>query len=158
MDQQHLLPEASEPVSDLEVRALIERFGERQAMAQGQPNIQDVAEALQVAPSTVAEMLQELRQSKNQDEIKQRLDTLERENAELRERTEIVSSLHTPFPDAGLRVPFLVATIVSIVVVIVATKVFAVGEHSWAQQFVAVAVLSLALFVIGRRLFKRERS
>lgn len=158
MDQKHLLPEATEPVTDLEVRALVERFGERQAMAQGQATVQDVAEALQVAPITVAEMLQELRRSKDQDEIKQRLDSLERENAELRERTAVVSSLHTPFPDAGVRVPFLVAAIVSIVIVFVATKVFAVGAHSWAQQFVAVAVLALALFVIGRRFYKKERS
>lgn len=87
MEQRHAL-DPLEPVSPEEVRALIERFGERQAARSNQPTVADVAETLQVEPATVAAMLQELRESKNQAEIKERLDRLERENAELRARSE----------------------------------------------------------------------
>lgn len=87
VEQRHAL-DPLEPVSPEEVRALIERFGERQANRSNQPTVADVAESLQVEPATVAAMLQELRESRSQAEIKERLDRLERENAELRARSE----------------------------------------------------------------------
>lgn len=86
MEQRHL-PEPTEPVSDEEVRSLIERFGEKQAAPPGQPTVKDVAETLHIEPETVAKMLAEIRGAKDQDEIKERLDRLEQENAELRSRT-----------------------------------------------------------------------
>lgn len=156
MEQQHLLPEETEPVTASEVRALVERFGERQAMAQGQPTVQDVAEALQVSPATVSKMLLELRQSKDQDEIKRRLDSLEKENAELRERTVIASQLHTPFPNASVRVPFLAAMMVSI---IATAALFGPSAHVWPKQFAAIVLLFVPLFLLGRwlRLGTRNR-
>ncbi|MBS1709941.1 MAG: hypothetical protein JSS65_14605 [Armatimonadetes bacterium] len=86
MYEQRLDSAAQETVTDEEVRALVERFGERQAMGKTQTTVLDVAEAMQVEPSTVRQMLDEMRRSKDQDEIKSRLDRLERENAELRAR------------------------------------------------------------------------
>jgi hypothetical protein len=158
MDQQHLLPEPLEPVTALEVRALVERFGERQSMALGQPTVKDVAEALQVDPATVGQMLYELRESKNQGEIKTRLDNLERENAELRARAVHASAFHTPFADPSIRKPFMAAMVVAIVIVAMGTKaVFGEGRHVWGQQFIAIALLAGLFFVVGRGLFLRNR-
>ena len=86
MQNEYRLPESNEPMTELEVRALVERFGERQAMGAGQPTVHDVAEALQVDSATVSQMLQELRRSKDDEDIRARLDRMEKENAELRMR------------------------------------------------------------------------
>jgi hypothetical protein len=86
MQNEFRLPESTEPMTELEVRALVERFGERQAMGVGQPTVHDVAEALQVDSATVSQMLQELRRSKDEEDIRARLDRMEKENAELRMR------------------------------------------------------------------------
>ena len=51
-------------------------------------------------PAVVTKMLTELRQSKSQDEIRSRLEALERENAELRER-----AVATHEPGVQTRVP-----------------------------------------------------
>ena len=157
MDQQHHLPESTEPVTDEEVHALVHRFGERQTMAQGQPTVADVAEALQVAPVTVAKMLQELRESKDQDEIRQRLDNLEMENTELRERAGISSALHSPFTNANIRVPFLIAMITAIIIVQLVSMAFESLMHEWYQQFAAIAVLFWPLYFVSRWLIIRIR-
>lgn len=151
MDQQHLLPQPTEYVTDMEVRELIERFGEEQTLAQSQPTVNDVAEALQVTPGTVAKMLQELRASKDQDEINSGLDDLEKENAELLKREMISSGFHSPFRDASVRVPFLMAMIASIVVVQVASMAFGRMGHEWYQQFAAIVLLFLPLFFVGKK-------
>ena len=70
-------------VSSDEVRTLIKRFGEIQA-EESQPSVADVAEALHVEPQTVEIMLAEIRRSKDQEELDKRLDTLERENEQIR--------------------------------------------------------------------------
>lgn len=155
MDQEHVLPEPNEPVTPLEVRALIERFGERQAMAQVQPTVKDVAEALQVDSLTVGEMLYELRASGNQDEIRKRLDKLEAENVVLRERAQNATPFHSPFWDPNLRRPFMFAMIVSI---IATTLAFGTGSHEWAKQFAATVLLFFPLFFVGRRMFRKGRS
>lgn len=158
MDQKHLWPEANEPVTDLEVRALVERFGERQAMAQGQPTVRDVAEALQVDSETVGKMLHELRESKDQIEVKERLDNLERENAELRATTAGFTGMHTPFAEARIRRPFMLAMVVSLVVVAVATKgTFGQGGHFTFLPLPAALLMFSIVFIAGRRLFGRGR-
>ena len=158
MDQTHLLPEPNEPVTEVEVRALIERFGERQTMAHGQPTVQDVAEALQVDPVTVGKMLYELRESKGQDEIKKRLDKLEKENAELRQRSGNMTALHTPFADDNVRRPFLFAFIAAIAIVAITRKAaFGAGQNVWEKEFIAILLVALALFLVGRRVIRRIR-
>ena len=87
MDQELRL-EPTAPVTQEEVRALIQRFGERETTASDQATVGDVAEALQLEPTTVGSMLVELRSSKSQRDIRARLDRLEEENAELRQRAE----------------------------------------------------------------------
>lgn len=159
MGQEKLLPGLHEPVNEREVRALIERFGERQPMAQGQTTVQDVAEALQVDPATVGKMLNEVRESESQREIKQRLDRLERENAELRDRAANSSVFHSPFADARVRGPFLTAMFISIVVVGVATR--SASNHGgglWFKQFVAILAVAACLFMVGWRLYRKDRS
>lgn len=153
MNQHHLSIETNEPVSDWEVRALIERFGERQSVAAGQPTVKDVAEALQLEPETVGKMLSEIRQAKGEIEIKQRLDKLEQENEELRNRGPFASNLHTPFGEGRVRRPFLTGMVAAIAVVALMTK-FAVfrGPNPWMQQFVVMAVLASLIFFVGRLL------
>lgn len=159
MDHERLLPDHTEPVSDLEVRALVERFGERQTMASGQPTINDVAEGLQVDPATVSNMLVELRESKNQEDLKQRLDRLESENAELRDRTSESTVLHSPFTNANVRQPFMAAMVVSLVAVVAMTKgTFGQGGHFGLVPSLAALVLFAILFFVGRFLFRKSGS
>jgi len=78
----------NEHLTDEEVEAIIKRYGEAQAGASTQPTVKDVAEALHVDPSVVAKLLEDVRGAKTQEDLQARLDALEEENAELRERAE----------------------------------------------------------------------
>ena len=72
-------------LTDDEVKLVIERYGEMEAAKRG-PKVRDVAEAMGVEPSVVSKILSEIRESKSDDDLKERLETLEEENARLRDR------------------------------------------------------------------------
>lgn len=77
-----------ERLSDEEVQAIVQRYGERQAGADPRPTVGDVAEALQVEPAVVSRLLRDIRTADSERQLKERLDALERENEELRRRAE----------------------------------------------------------------------
>ena len=155
MEQHHTL-DLSEPVSPEELRALIERFGERQLAPSSQPTVRDVAETLQVEPTTVAAMLREYRESKSQAEIKERLDRLERENAELRARTE------SPFllepgregPPRSARVALL-AGLVSVLILTLVTRKLGTGPSS--TPFFLLVVFGLVALMYFKHTITRPR-
>ncbi len=146
MDQELRLPEPTEPVTEAEVRALLERFGERQTVAPEQSTIRDVAEALQVEPTTVGTMLVELRRSKDQHEIRARLDMLEEQNAELRQRAEGQSgqlgSALKPTGDHTVRTAILAALCLLIVITLVGGMA---GERQWGLGAVPIVFALIAL-------------
>jgi len=149
MEQRFSTPEPDTIVTDEEVRALVQRFGERQAMAQGQPTVRDVAEAMQVEPATVQKMLEELRRSKDQDEIKARLDRLERENAELRARTTFEPVYDEDYRAARRpRAAILAAAMAGVMAMLMMTKM---SHGSIGAPFAVLAFLPLILiFAITR--------
>ena len=75
---------SDEPLSEDEVRAIIERYGEGQSGGDGQATVKDVAEALHVEPSVVGRMLSDIRTAESSAQLRERLEALEQENAELR--------------------------------------------------------------------------
>lgn len=156
MEQRHAL-DPLEPVSPDEVRALIERFGERQAARSNQPTVADVAETLQVEPATVAAMLLELRESKNQAEIKERLDRLERENAELRARSEspfIMGVTEHGTPQAA-RVA-LFAGLCSVLLITLITRKLGAGQSS-SQWLILAVIFGLAGLMAYKNNLLRRR-
>ena len=75
---------SDEPLSEDEVQAIIERYGEGQSGGDGQATVKDVAEALHVEPSVVGRMLSDIRTADSSEQLRERLEALEQENAELR--------------------------------------------------------------------------
>lgn len=149
MEQRFSTPEPDTIVTDEEVRALVQRFGERQAMAQGQPTVNDVAEAMQVEPATVQKMLEELRRSKDQDEIKARLDRLERENAELRARASFEPVYDEDFRASRRpRAAIMAAGMAGVIAVLMMSKM---SQGTLGAPFAVLAFLPLILiFAISR--------
>lgn len=157
VEQRHTF-DATEPVSPEELRALIERFGERQTARSSQPTVQDVAETLQVEPSTVAAMLQELRESKTQAEIKERLDRLERENAELRARTES-SGLFAPSFQDRPRPALIAATLglsVAMLLGLLLARKGVAGTAIW-PLIVLVAIVLIGVVFFKAVLLRKEK-
>jgi hypothetical protein len=149
MQNEYQAPESTEPMSALEVRALVERFGERQAMAGGQPTVRDVAEALQVDPGTVAQMLQELRQSKNDDDIRVRLDQMERENAELRQRALNPVTAYEPASTGQPMRPQLLAVFMALFVAMAtATMVTSERGGTGVAPFLVVCLLMVVGIIV----------
>jgi uncharacterized membrane protein YccC len=77
-----------ERLTEEEVQSIVKRYGEKQAGNDTRATVADVAEALQVEPSVVTRILREVRTADSERELKERLDALERENEQLRERAE----------------------------------------------------------------------
>ena len=75
-----------ERLTDEEVQAIVKRYGERETASGSGPTVADVAETLQVDPSTVAQMLRDIRQSQSERQLQERLNHLEMENDDLRKR------------------------------------------------------------------------
>ena len=80
--------ESNEHLTDEEVEAIVKRYGESQPGGDMQPTVKDVAEALHVEPGVVSKLLADVRSAKTQEDLKVRLDALEAENTELRERAQ----------------------------------------------------------------------
>jgi hypothetical protein len=155
MQNEYRLPESNEPMTELEVRALVERFGERQAMGAGQPTVHDVAEALQVDSATVSEMLQELRRSKDDEDIRARLDRMEKENAELRMRAMNPTVYSQPItPERSMR-PQILAVFMALFVAM-GTATMASGAIN-GMSFSPLSVLTLFL-LFGLVFFAVRRS
>ncbi|HEY3779942.1 MAG TPA: hypothetical protein VGL56_02585 [Fimbriimonadaceae bacterium] len=149
MDQDFRLPEPTEPVTEAEVRALVERFGERQSLGRDQTTVRDVAEALQVESSTVGSMLVELRRSTGQREIQERLDRLEQENAELRVRAQSqVGPTIRSYGDNTVRLALLAGLGFVVVLTIVGGLV---GERQWW-----LGVVPAVFALIGLSRFRRS--
>lgn len=147
MEQRHAY-EANEPVSDEELRALIERFGERQAGQSTQPTVRDVAETLQVDTQTVGAMLAELRKSKSEAEVKERLDRLERENEELRARTDNEYGFGRPFRRRRRRAAMMAAMLAIMVGALFSVRGGGLGGAEW--MFIALIAMA-AVFIIRLR-------
>lgn len=77
-----------ERLTDEEVQSIVKRYGEKQVGNDTRPTVADVAEALQVEPAVVTRMLREVRTADSEKQLKERLDALEKENEQLRERAE----------------------------------------------------------------------
>jgi len=155
MQNEYRLSESTEPMTELEVRALVERFGERQAMGVGQPTVHDVAEALQVDSATVSEMLQELRRSKDDEDIRARLDRMEKENAELRMRAMNPTVYSQPItPERSMR-PQILAVFMALFVAM-GTATMASGAIN-GMSFSPLSVLTLFL-LFGLVFFAVRRS
>ena len=148
MEERFATTEPDTVVTDDEVRALVQRFGERQAMAQSQPTVRDVAEAMQVEPATVQKMLEELRRGKDQDEIKARLDKLERENAELRSRTTEHLDYDDGYRRRRPRPAVLAATMAGVLATMAMTKL--TGGSVGAPLAVLAFLPAILIFAITR--------
>ncbi|HXH61312.1 MAG TPA: hypothetical protein VNI20_08125 [Fimbriimonadaceae bacterium] len=88
LDQKFRNDQFDDRLSEDEVQAIIKRYGERQAGGDTRPTVTDVAEALQVEPTVVERLLRDIRSSESEKQLKERLDALELENAQLRRRAE----------------------------------------------------------------------
>ena len=132
------------------MRALIERFGEESTREDhSEPTVADVAETLQLEPEAVGAMLQQIRQAKDKDDLKERLDRLERENVKLLRRTgEIRMDFGAGVPDSGKGVHSVVAIILALLVLMVVNNL--TGSGMWA--FAAFGtIIVVALLLSGRR-------
>ena len=150
MERQSHLPGPTERVKQDEVRALIERFGEETTREDHtDPTVADVAETLQLEPETVGAMLQQLRQAKNEADLKERLDRLERENDMLRRRAgEIRTDFGGGIPESARGSHAVAAVIFALLVLMVVKSL--TGSGIWA--FAAFGtVIVVALLLSGRK-------
>ena len=85
---EHQVYGSDEPLREDEVQAIIERYGEGQSGGDGQATVKDVAEALHVEPSVIGRMLSDIRTADSSAQLRERLESLEQENAELRARVD----------------------------------------------------------------------
>ena len=132
------------------MRALIERFGEESTREEhSDPTVADVAETLQLEPEAVGAMLQQIRQAKDEDDLKETLDRLERENVKLLRRTgEIRMDFGAVVPDFGKGVHAVVAVVLALLVLMVVRNL--TGSGMWA--FAAFGtIIVVALLLSGRR-------
>ena len=150
MERHSYLPGPTERVKEDEVRALIERFGEESTRENhSDPTVADVAETLQLEPEAVGAMLQQIRQAKDEDDLKETLDRLERENVKLLRRTgEIRIDFGAVVPDSGKGVHAVAAVVLALLTLMVVKNL--TGSGIWA--FAAFGtVIVVALLLSGRR-------
>ena len=132
------------------MRALIERFGEESTREDhSEPTVADVAETLQLEPEAVGAMLQQIRQAKDADDLKERLDRLERENVKLLRRTgEIRMDFGAAVPDSGKGVHAVAAVVLALITLMLVKNL--TGSGMWA--FAAFGtVIVVGLLLSGRR-------
>ena len=77
-----------ERLTEEEVQSIVKRYGEGQAGGDPRARVADVAEALQVEPAVVTRLLRDIRTADSEKQLKERLESLEKENAELKRRAD----------------------------------------------------------------------
>ena len=77
-----------ERLTEEEVQSIVKRYGEGQAGGDPRATVADVAEALQVEPAVVTRLLRDIRTADSEKQLKERLESLEKENAELKRRAD----------------------------------------------------------------------
>ncbi len=153
-DNQRFGGAANETLTHEEVSAILKRYGEQQA-GEGQPRVSDVAEALQVEPSVVSQMLNDIRRSSTEQQLRDRLEQLEREHEELSRRSQASQADFEGLFASGnwARSRYRNrkrASVGAVAVAAILASVFASGHRSMPSSsgvwiFVAIALIVLAL-------------
>jgi len=149
-------------LTDEEVQAIVKRYGEGQAGGDGRPTVSDVAEALHVEPSVVARLLSDIRAADSSKELMVRLENLEQENAELRERadkSELAVSAFDNYYGSRRRLRrrprSIAATVCCFVGIILLLNLFGRGGMAGGMA-VAALIPAAAVLFIAFRLFSRR--
>ena len=149
-------------LTDEEVQAIVKRYGEGQAGGDGRPTVSDVAEALHVEPSVVARLLSDIRAADSSKELMVRLENLEQENAELRERadrSELAVSAFDSYYGSRRRLRrrprSIAATVCCFVGIILLLNLFGRGGMAGGMA-VAALIPAAAVLFIAFRLFSRR--
>ena len=158
--QQGLGPE--DRLTDDEVQAIVKRYGESQTGGDIRPTVSDVAEALHVEPSVVARLLSDIRAADSSKDLMVRLESLEQENAELRERadrSELAVSAFDNYYGSRRRLrrrPRSIAATICCVLGILFLINFFGSVGMGGRMAVAAVIPAIVILFIASRLFSRR--
>lgn len=149
-------------LTDEEVQAIVKRYGESQAGGDIRPTVSDVAEALHVEPSVVARLLSDIRSAESSKDLMVRLESLEQENAELRQRADRSESAVMAFDNfygwrgrVRRRPRSFAATVCCFIGFIFLINLLARGSMGGGMAVAALIPALVILFIAFRLLFRR---